>query len=137
MFGPSKYLEAQDKIREEITAELNNGLKETHWMWFVFPQLKSLGISETSVYYGIKDLEEAKDYINHPVLGPRLLADVARVLTHKKSIYQILGHIDGIKFQSCLTLFSKADDNPIFKKALDVFYNGEEDDITLEELTSK
>lgn len=132
------YVRAQDKVREDVIAELDAGLKKTHWMWYVFPQLRCLGVSDTSVFYGISDLETAKAYIDHPVLGIRLVEDVSRILKHRgKSISQILGHIDGMKFHSCVTLFSKVSTNPVFRDTLDCFYNGEDDELTVEALTSK
>ena len=97
--------------------ELRNGVKETHWMWYVFPQLKGLGHSDISDFYGIEDREEAYAYMENPILSSRLIEATEAVLNNEHSAYEIFGH-DVIKFRSCMLLFSTISDNPVFKKVL-------------------
>lgn len=109
------------------------GRKKTHWIWFVFPQLKGLGSSFNAERYGLSGLAEAKAYLEHPLLGPRLREATAAMLEHvPKSARAVLGEVDAMKFRSCLTLFSLADPSEqIFRAALDGFFGGELDSRTL------
>ncbi|MDF2114919.1 DUF1810 domain-containing protein [Roseiarcaceae bacterium H3SJ34-1] len=132
-----KFVEAQNPIREQITAELADGQKRSHWMWFVFPQLVGLGHSTMARQYAIKDMAQAQRYLADPVLGERLRLDVRLMLSHKdKTALRILGSPDDLKFRSCLTLFQAAafeqSDNALFAKALEQFCDGEPDARTLE-----
>ena len=121
-----RFVEAQDKVYEIVLNELQNGRKETHWMWYIFPQLKQLGFSSTSQFYGLADLNEARAYLQHPILRQRLEECIQVLLAGQISNpTRIFGHPDDLKFHSCLTLFLFADpENDIFKKALDKFYGG-------------
>lgn len=114
-------------------AELKAGKKVSHWMWFVFPQHKALGRSNTAIHYGIADIEEARQYLRHPILGPRIKECVQLVLLHpQRTPHAIFGSPDDMKFHSCLTLFMQAaPDEPVFVKALDTFYDGKPDEMTL------
>jgi uncharacterized protein (DUF1810 family) len=132
----SRFLEAQSKDNtfERALAELEAGNKTTHWMWFVFPQLRDLGRSSTAKFYGLADIAEARTYIAHPVLGARLRACTAALLTHEgRSATSILGTPDDIKLRSCLTLFIHAtgETSGVFHDALARFYEGREDPDTL------
>ncbi len=139
--GLARFVEAQQPVYEEVLAELEAGRKETHWIWFVFPQLRGLGASATARYYGIADLEEARAYLAHPVLGPRLREATLRLLAHEGSdLRAMLGSPDDLKFRSCMTLFreasTRAEDRRLFQRALDVFCEGRDDGRTLALLTS-
>ena len=126
-----RFLDAQASVIDTALAELRSGRKRSHWMWFVFPQLGVLGRSATAKFYGIASIDEARRYVAHPVLGPRLLACTEAVLTHAgKSANAIFGSPDDLKFRSCLTLFSRAaPQHEVFRTALRAFY-GEEDPLT-------
>jgi uncharacterized protein (DUF1810 family) len=130
------FVKAQDFVWPAVVAELTAGEKRTHWMWFVFPQLRALGRSERAIRYGLADLSGAREYLAHPILDPRLRECVALVLRHaEKSAHDIFGSPDDIKVRSSLTLFSHAapgDDGAIFRAALRVFYANEEDPLTVE-----
>lgn len=128
-----RFVEAQSPVIGKVMDELIAGEKETHWMWFIFPQLKALGRSRTANFYGLADLAEARLYLEHPVLGPRLLRCTEAVLAHTdKTAYEIFGFPDDLKFRSCMTLFLMADPGQnLFKQALDSFYAGESDPGTM------
>lgn len=103
----SRFLQAQADCYEQALSELRSGRKRTHWMWFIFPQFKGLASSPTSQHYSIKSIEEARAYLNHPVLGPRLLQCAQAVLSVEgRSATEILGSPDDVKLRSCATLFS-------------------------------
>ena len=129
----SRFLAAQSPVIDGVLAELQAGRKESHWMWFVFPQLGALGRSATARIYGIDDLEHARRYLDHPVLGPRLLACTRAVLAHgDKTAHAIFGSPDDLKFRSCMTLFDLAGpQHPEFRQALELFYGGEPDPVTV------
>lgn len=114
-------------------AELEAGAKRTHWMWYVFPQLKSLGRSATARYYGLDDVGEARAYLDHPLLGERLRACTRAVLAHRdKTAHAIFGSPDDLKFRSCMTLFGlAAPEEPLFRQALAQFYAGQPDPLTV------
>jgi uncharacterized protein (DUF1810 family) len=126
-----RFVEAQDSggTYEHALRELRSGRKTSHWMWFVFPQVAGLGHSSMAQAYAISSLEQARDYLAHPVLGPRLRACTAAVLTHTdRSAEQIFGGIDALKLRSSMTLFARADPGePAFAGVLDAFYGGEPD----------
>jgi len=137
-----RFLEAQDQIYDQVVEELAKGRKKTHWMWFIFPQLAGLGRSAIAQQYAIRDLNQARRYVGHPVLGTRLRQVVNLMLGHPgKSALEILGSPDDLKFRSCLTLFREAarDDaeRALFVKALGQFYRGDPDKRTLELLGPK
>jgi uncharacterized protein (DUF1810 family) len=132
-----RFLDAQDEIYDQVVAELTDGSKRTHWMWFIFPQVAGLGRSAAAQHYSIRDLDQAKRYLADPILGPRLRESVKLMMTHEeKSALEILGSPDDLKFRSCLTLFRQAasndSDRALFTGALDRFYRGEADVRTLE-----
>jgi uncharacterized protein (DUF1810 family) len=117
---------AQESIYDTALNELKNGRKQTHWMWFIFPQLKELGFSSTAKFYGITGIAEAKAYLQHPVLGKRLEECVRAVLNCKtNNPVLIFGHPDYLKFHSSLTLFLLAEpENNLFKEAIVKYYQG-------------
>ena len=109
--------------------EIKNGRKQTHWMWFIFPQLKALGQSSTALYYGIEDLDEAKQYLAHPVLGTRV-KEISEVLLSLETNdpYRVMGEIDGLKLCSSMTLFAEIEGyDSVFGKVIDKYYNGNKD----------
>ena len=107
-----RFANAQASVREQVVAELTEGRKRTHWMWFIFPQLAGLGRSPTAQHYAIRDLDQAKRYLRDPILGSRLRQDVHLLIGHEeKSALEILGSPDDLKFRSCLTLFAQATSN--------------------------
>lgn len=128
-----RFLSAQETAYPGALEEIKAGRKEGHWMWFVFPQLRGLGQSNTAWYYGIETLEEAKAYLAHPVLGGRLRQISGELLKlPEKDAARIFGWIDAMKLRSCMTLFSKADSaEPVFRQVLDKFFRGESDPATL------
>lgn len=133
--GLQKFLDAQDGIYETALQELRTGKKKSHWMWFIFPQLLGLGRSATAQFYGIKDLSEAKAYLAHPILGFRIRETVAVLLQQNHyDAYLIFGSPDDLKLKSCLTLFAIAEEenNNIFRKALEVYFQGTSDSKTVE-----
>lgn len=117
---------------ERALAELRAGYKVSHWMWFVFPQIAGLGTSPTSTRYAIRSIDEAKAYLDHEVLGPRLLACAEALLDLSgATAAEVLGGIDAQKLRSSMTLFSRADpDNPAFARVLDQYFRGEPDTAT-------
>jgi uncharacterized protein (DUF1810 family) len=136
-----RFLDAQDQIYAQIVDELTNGCKKTHWMWFIFPQLAGLARSAMAQHYAIRDLDQAKRYLDDSILGPRLRRVVTLLIAQQgKSASEILGSPDDLKLRSCLTLFREAaavdSDHALFTKALDQFYGGEPDGGTLERLQS-
>ena len=132
-FNLERFVAAQDGIYPQALAELRAGHKRSHWMWFIFPQLAGLGTSPMAVRYAIGSADEARAYLAHPLLGPRLRDAVAAMLAHSdKPPQAILGGIDALKFRSSLTLFETVADEPApFAAALDAFYGGERDPRTL------
>jgi uncharacterized protein (DUF1810 family) len=135
------FVNAQSDVYNEVTDELTEGRKRTHWMWFVFPQLAGLGHSSMAQRYAICDLDPTRRYLADPLLGSRLRHDVSLVMSHEgKAALDILGSPDDLKFRSCLTLFaeaaSKDTDRTLFKQALDQFYGGKADPRTMELLRS-
>jgi len=135
----SRFLDAQNQTYLKALSEIKNGRKETHWMWYIFPQMKGLGQSETAKFYGITDLEEAKDYLNHPVLGKHLIEISEAVFDLEgKTAIQIFSSPDNMKLKSSMTLFSHIkNSNPIFSKVLEKYFEGKSDELTLELLHKK
>ena len=129
-----RFVDAQDDdgTYESALRELRDGRKRSHWMWFIFPQLAGLGQSPTSRRYAISSLEEARAYIEHPVLGPRLEECVRALLQRTgASARDIFGGIDAMKLRSSMTLFHRADpDNPLYSEVLDRYFGGEPDEAT-------
>ena len=117
--GIDRFIEAQDKYNTYQTAleEVKAGRKRTHWIWYIFPQMRGLGTSEMSKYYGINGRDEASQYINHPVLRDRLVEITEAVYNSDKTVYEIFGN-DAIKVRSCMLLFASVSDIPIFKKMI-------------------
>ena len=135
-YNLERFLNAQKPVFEQVCAELRNGHKETHWMWFIFPQIYGLGHSSTSAHYAIRSLEEAKAYLNHPTLGARLIECCTLVnAIEGRTIRQIFGYPDDLKFRSSVTLFAQADSrNEVFASALERYFGGELDRATLARL---
>lgn len=131
-----RFVEAQESVYEQVCAELRAGSKSSHWMWFIFPQLEGLGQSQIARRFAIASRAEAEAYLKHPILGPRLRECTRLVnLVEGRSIGEILGSIDGLKFRSSMTLFAHATtDNQVFIEALQKYYDGEFDRLTLERL---
>jgi len=131
-----RFVEAQEPVYAHVLAELRAGSKRSHWMWFIFPQIAGLGHSETARHFAISSREEAAAYLEHPILGPRLRkCCLLATLVEGRSARQIFGTPDDLKFRSSLTLFAEvASDNAIFKTALQKFFSGEPDALTLERL---
>ena len=129
-----RFLAAQDPVLDQVRAELAAGRKRSHWMWFVFPQLRGLGQSAMAQQYGLASLAEAHAYLAHPVLGKRLRDCTALVnAVQGRSAEEILGGVDALKFRSCMTLFAAAEPgDSVFRRALDRYYGGAEDPRTLE-----
>jgi len=128
-----RFVEAQDggATYERALAELRAGRKASHWMWFVFPQIAGLGRSEMSRRYAIASASEAREYLDHPVLGPRLVACTQVMLGHDSSAEEILGGIDAVKLRSSMTLFAAvAPEQPVFRRVLDRYFEGEPDEET-------
>jgi uncharacterized protein (DUF1810 family) len=133
-----RFVDAQELVYDTVLEELRNGRKRSHWIWFVFPQLQGLGHSPTAVRFGISSLDEARAYLAHPVLGPRL-RECARLVgvIEGRSVDDIFGWPDNLKVRSSMTLFTRAtDDNAEFRAVLDKFYNGEDDPATVELLST-
>jgi len=130
----NRFFNAQENMYLDVLSELNDGKKRSHWMWFIFPQIAGLGRSDTAKYYAIKNQEEARAYLNHPVLGMRLQECAEIVLNLEgKSIPDIFGYPDDRKFKSSMTLFScVADQGSIFERVLNKYFHGERDTGTLE-----
>ena len=132
-----RFMQAQGSVISEVLLELRGGKKLTHWMWFIFPQLKALGRSETAIYYGLDGLKEACEWLAHPVLSKRLVDCTMAVLEHPdKSITSIMGTPDDLKLRSCMTLFQKADPTQtLFIDVLRIFYENKPDDQTIKLLS--
>ena len=137
-FDLRRFVDAQERVYDTVLAELRSGTKRSHWIWFVFPQLRGLGRSATAQRYGISSLDEARAYLAHPVLGPRLRKCTGLVAAiDGRSVEEIFGWPDNLKVRSSMTLFARAtDDNTVFRGVLDKFYGGEEDPATVELLNS-
>ena len=133
-FNLQRFLSAQENDYADALREIKQGYKQSHWIWFIFPQMRGLGRSSMAEYFGISSIEEARAYLDHPTLRARLIEISTALLQHKgkSTAYEILGTIDAIKARSCMTLFDHIMPNAIFAEVLDAFYNGERDVMTLE-----
>jgi uncharacterized protein (DUF1810 family) len=132
-FDLERFVRAQDTVYRDVLAELSQGRKQSHWMWFIFPQVAGLGFSAMSQRYAIASREEAQAYLAHPVLGPRLAECAELVLAVEgRTINAILGAPDDAKFRSSMTLFGAVSDAPIFGQAIAKYFGGERDGATLE-----
>ncbi|MDB5241757.1 MAG: calpastatin [Spirosoma sp.] len=129
----NRFLDAQETDYSRALAEIKNGRKQSHWMWYIFPQIAGLGYSDMATFYAIKDLQEASDYLAHPVLGSRLIDISSALLSHTgKTANQIMGSPDDLKLRSSMTLFSLPENtDPVFQAVLDKFFNGIQDPKTL------
>ncbi len=122
----SRFLKAQEQDYEQALREIRSGRKRSHWMWYIFPQIQGLGFSPTAQYYAIRDLQEARDYLAHPVLGARLKEISSALLDlNGLSASEIFGYPDDLKLRSSMTLFRMADLNePVFLEVLEKYYDG-------------
>jgi uncharacterized protein (DUF1810 family) len=132
-FNLRRFTSAQENIYSIALAELKSGQKRSHWMWYIFPQIDGLGHSLTTIHYAIKSLEEARQYLDHPILGKRLLECAETVLhIQGRTISQIFGYPDDMKLKSSMTLFADvADADSVFVRVLEKYFDGERDILTL------
>ena len=134
-FDAKKFIDAQNDSYgsfAQALAEIRNGQKTGHWIWYIFPQLKGLVMSSTSQYFGLRHLDEAKEYLQNQLLRDRLVEISEALLEQSGNIKNIVGYVDAMKVRSSMTLFMAADpDIEVFGKVLDKFYDGKPDDITL------
>jgi uncharacterized protein (DUF1810 family) len=135
----NRFVRAQEHDSAPALAEIRSGRKRTHWMWYIFPQLDGLGFSQTARRYAIRSLDEARAYLEHPVLGPRLVACAEAVLAVQgRSAREIFGTPDDLKLRSCATLFAEVSaPGSVFWRVLEVYFGGEADRRTLELLGSE
>ena len=134
-FDLNRFTMAQGKIYDTVLAELRSGMKQSHWIWFIFPQIDGLGHSPTSKHYAIKSIAEARQYLKHPILGARLVECAETVMAVKgRSASQIFGFPDDMKLKSSMTLFAVVAENPnsVFASVLEKYFQGEQDDRTLQ-----
>src|SRR5579872_4508916 len=131
-----RFVTAQERVFDQVLAELRTGSKMSHWIWFIFPQIYGLGRSSVSQEYAISGREEATAYLQHPLLGPRLKNCTQLVLqVEGRSALDIFGSPDDMKFRSCMTLFAEVSpDDDIFQRALEKYYDGDPDQLTLDRL---
>ena len=133
--GLQRFIEAQNDSYDQALKEIINGRKLTHWIWYIFPQMKGLGFSYNSEYYGITSLQEARDYLENELLRKRLFEITESLLMHKgKDIESIMGDIDALKLKSSMTLFDAVQPGSVFGEVLDEFYGGERCRRTLEKI---
>lgn len=133
--GLERFIKAQEHVFAQALQEIKNGRKESHWMWYIFPQLQGLGHSPTAQYYAVKDRKEAEAYMEHPVLGSRLLEISGELLKLKSgNAREVLGCPDDMKLKSSMTLFEAVGGGPVFGRVLDKFFGGERDVYTLDYL---
>lgn len=125
-----RFIKAQQEIYQTALQEIKNGQKTSHWMWYIFPQIEGLGESTTSKYYAIKNLEEAKKYLQNEQLKNNLIEITKELLKHD-NIKEILGYTDYLKLKSSMTLFNIIEPNTIFQQVLDKYYNSQKDELTL------
>jgi uncharacterized protein (DUF1810 family) len=135
-YNLNRFVEAQNRVYHQVISELRQGSKRSHWMWFVFPQIKGLGQSPVSRTFAISSLEEAKAYLRHPILGPRLIECTTLVnATSGLTIHDIFGDPDDLKFHSSMTLFAHATpQNQVFVEALRKFFGSKDDQLTLDRI---
>ena len=131
--GLERFVEAQARDYETALREIRGGRKRSHWMWYIFPQLRGLGFSSTAQFYGLRDLREARDYMAHPLLGPRLI-EISEALLGLETDNPgaVMGYPDDLKLCSCMTLFElAAPEQPVFARVLEKYYAGRRDQRTL------
>ncbi|OWW19067.1 DUF1810 domain-containing protein [Noviherbaspirillum denitrificans] len=130
-----RFLDAQEPVYDEVLAELRAGRKRSHWMWFIFPQIQGLGHSATAQQYAITSLDEAEAYLAHPILGTRL-RECSRLVASitDKSVEEIFGYPDDMKFRSSMTLFAQASPGEVFDECLRLHFGGQPDALTLSRL---
>jgi uncharacterized protein (DUF1810 family) len=135
-YNLQRFVDAQNPVFAQVCSELRAGQKTSHWMWFIFPQIAGLGSSSLARKYAISSLDEAKAYLNHPVLGPRIKECTRLVLSIEgRTMGEIFGTPDDLKFRSSLTLFAHAEPGePVFQDALRKYFGGEEDPLTVARL---
>jgi uncharacterized protein (DUF1810 family) len=133
-FHLDRFLQAQKGVYETALSEIKNGHKRTHWMWFIFPQIDGLAFSPTAKYFSIKNIDEARAYLDHPILGPRLLECVEAVINADgRSASEIFGHPDDLKLNSCTTLFACVSaQGSAFDRLLEKYFHGKRDGRTLQ-----
>lgn len=130
-----RFIKAQENSYNQALEEIKNGRKRSHWIWYIFPQLKGLGSSEISRYYAIMSRNEAEEYIKHPVLGSRLIEISNELLKlDTNNADDVMGWPDNMKLKSSMTLFALVSDNDIFRRVLDKFFDGEMDEFTVQNL---
>lgn len=130
-YNLQRFLDAQQGDYEHALAEVRNGRKYSHWIWYIFPQLKGLGMSYNSQYYGISGKEEAEAYLSHPVLGERLREITSAFLQlRSKTAEEVFGSLDAMKVLSCMTLFNEVAPGDLFRQVIDRYYQGETDEMT-------
>ncbi|WP_446742940.1 DUF1810 domain-containing protein [Silvibacterium acidisoli] len=136
VFDLRRFVEAQEPVYEQVRRELKAGRKSTHWMWFIFPQFRGLGHSPTALLFAISSIAEARDYLEHSILGQRLRECTALVnAVEGRSASQIFSSPDDLKFRSSMTLFATAaPGEPLFQQALEKYFGGEPDRFTLQKL---
>ncbi len=130
----NRFVQAQEETYEQALSEVRRGRKRSHWMWFIFPQFAGLGFSSTSVHYSIKSVAEAEAYLEHPVLGPRLIRCVEATLALERlTAHQVFGTPDDLKLRSCATLFAHVSPpGSVFERLLQKYFSGQRDEATLE-----
>ena len=130
-YNLQRFLDAQQGDYEHALAEVRNGRKHSHWIWYIFPQLKGLGMSYNSQYYGISGKEEAEAYLAHPILGKRLREITLAFLQLKgKTAQDVFGALDAMKVLSCMTLFNEVAPDDLFQQVIDRYYQGKTDEMT-------
>ena len=118
-----RFIEAQERMFEIALGEVGNGKKISNWIWYIFPQLKGLGMSGNSHYYGIDDIEEARAYLSHPILGKRLREITSAFLNSGgKNAQDVFGYLDAMKVRSCMTLFNEVSEDDLFRQVIDRYY---------------
>lgn len=134
MMNLDRFVSAQEHCYERALEEVKSGRKESHWMWFIFPQILGLGMSDTAIFYSINDIGEAKLYLEHEVLGPRLVEITKELLElDTDDPVDVFGDIDALKLNSCMTLFDYvSDDENVFSEVIEKFYNDQKDEKTLQ-----
>jgi len=133
-FDLARFISAQERVYDRVLTELRSGQKRSHWMWYIFPQIDGLGHSSTTKHYSIKSTEEARQYLNHSILGKRLSECVEAVLaTEGRTVSEIFGYPDDLKLKSCMTLFAAvADPGSSFDRVLGKYFHGKRDYRTLQ-----
>lgn len=139
MYNISRFLNMQEKYYPAALQEIKNGCKTSHWIWYIFPQVKGLGKSYESEYYGIDGIEEAREYYNNKQLHDNLIEITDAVLAHKdrKTAYEIFGGIDSLKLKSCMTLFDMVEPESVFSEVLEAFFNGKRDILTIKIINNR